>query len=115
MATTITRKTSEYDTIHKNGPWPSEYMHSTSIDGRLEQLDFFQCYNDAAAEIQRLLEIARVKGEGFRAIGSSWSLNHIGQQDKHMHFNRGMNLRRSIAAADVHEQSSFKAEDLFFF
>ncbi|MBU6324490.1 MAG: FAD-binding protein [Bacteroidetes bacterium] len=115
MATTITRKITEYDTLHKNGPWPAEYMHSTSIDGRLEQADFFQCYNDAAAEIQRLLDMVRAKGEGFRAIGSSWSLNHIGQHDTHMHFNRGMNLRRAISVADVHAQSSYKSENLFFF
>lgn len=115
MANTITRKVTEYDTLHRNGPWPSAFLHSTTIDGRLEQTDFFSCYHDAAAEIQRLLKLSLTEGKGFRAIGSSWSLNHIGQHHEHMHFNRGMNLRRAISTEDVHTGSSYKADNLFFF
>lgn len=115
MATTITRTQVEYDTLHRNGPWNTANMHATTLDGQLEQTDFFECYNDAATEVQRLIEVARAAGQGFRAIGSSWSLNNIGHQHDHMHFNRGMNLRKSIAAADVHASSTYQAGNLFLF
>lgn len=115
MATTRTRTNTTYDTIHNNGPWPVSNMHSTTLDGALQQANFFDCYNDAAKEVQRLIEMARASGQGFRALGSSWSLNNIMHQKDHMQFNRGMNMRRSIANGDMHAGTTFKAENLFFF
>ncbi len=113
--TTTTRRNHEYDTIHRNGPWPTATEFATAIDGRLEQQDFFACYLDAAKEVQRLIELARSSGQGFRAFGSSWSLNHIAHHQHHMHFNRGMNLRRAITSADLHADSTLDADNLFFF
>ncbi|MDZ4823104.1 MAG: FAD-linked oxidase [Flavobacteriales bacterium] len=115
MATTNTSNPGKWDTFHNNGPWDTRTLYKTTIDGTLEQTSFFDCYNDAANEIQRLLEIARKDKHGFRAMGAAWSLNHIAHHKDNMHFNRGMNLCKIIAASEVHAESPYKAENLFFF
>jgi hypothetical protein len=115
MATTITNDQHPYDTVHNNGAWITGKLHTTTLDGPLSETDFIACYNDAAGEVQRLIDQARQAGQGFRAFGSSWSLNHIAHQKDNMHFNHRMNLRRSISPDQMHANSAFNAQNLFFF
>jgi hypothetical protein len=113
MATTTTKKIESWNTLHENGPFPSKSMHLTKPDKTITNL--LACYNDTAKEIQRLLKQASDANEGFRAFGSRWSMSHIAHQKENMHDNSYMNLKIPIAKEDMHVNSAFDPNTLFFF
>jgi hypothetical protein len=114
MATTTKHEMGTWDTLHKNGPFPNKVLYKTSLEGKGNMPSLMDRYNDAAAEIQRLLKEALNKQEGFRAYGSAWSMNHIANHKDNMHFNGEMNLKKAIQEDEFHPASSFKRENLFF-
>ncbi len=115
MATTTKHEIGEWNTFHSNGPFKTKVLYKTSLAGKGNMPSLIDRYNDAAVEIQRLLQNAMDNNEGFRAFGSSWSMNHIAHQKDNMHFNSEMNLKKAILDEEVHPDSRFKRENLFFF
>lgn len=115
MATTTRHEIGNWDTFHNNGPFPTNILYKTSLEGKGNMPSLIDRYNDAAVEIQRLLKATLDKGEGFRAYGSAWSLSHIAHQKDNMHYNGDMNLKKAILDDEYHPASPFKKEDLFFF
>jgi hypothetical protein len=113
MAATKTTNIHTWDTIHQNGPFPSQIMYETSlatnIGGKIQR------YNDASVEIQRLLSICVRDNVGFRAIGSGWSLSSIAHHHQRMHNNSAMNIHIPIQQNDLHSSSTFRSENLFLF
>lgn len=80
MATTTKHEIGSWDTFHNNGPFPTKVLYKTSLEGKGNMPSIIDRYNDAAAEIQRLIKLALDKGEGFRAFGTGWSMSHIAHQ-----------------------------------
>jgi len=115
MATTSKHDIGKWDTFHNNGPYPTKTLYKTSLAGKASMPAAIDRYNDAAVEIQRLLKDALDKKEGFRAYGSGWSLSSIAHNKDNMHFNANMNIKRAITPNELHSNSSFKSENLFFF
>ncbi len=115
MATTITHEIGTWDTFHNNGPFPTKILYETSLEEKGNMPSVTDRYNDAAAEIQRLLKAALDNHEGFRAYGSAWSLSHIAHQKDNMHFNAAMNLKKSISADELHPGTTYLQENLFLF
>lgn len=113
MANTATNPITEWNTLHENGPWPAHLMHSTTLAAKADMPVPINRYNDAAAEIQRLLATALQKNEGFRAIGSRWSLSHIAHQKDNIHGNQSMNIKMPVEAHQLHTDTAFVAENLF--
>ncbi len=114
MATTTKHEIGNWDTFHNNGPFPTKVLYKTSLEGKGNMPSLIDRYNDAAAEIQRLLAAALDKQEGFRAYGSAWSMNHVAHQKDNMHFNGELNLKKAILDDELHPSSAFKRENLFF-
>ncbi len=112
MAQTVKRNVGSWDTMHENGPFLVRTLCITSLSGTGS---FADRYNDAAIEIQHLLKEALDLGEGFRAIGSRWSMNDIAHQKDNMHINAAMNLKRAVEAHEIHPQSAYQSQNLFFF
>ncbi|WP_208419988.1 hypothetical protein [Paraflavitalea devenefica] len=115
MATTTKHAIGTWDTFHNNGPFPTKVLYKTSLEGKGNMPSLIDRYNDAAAEIQRLIKAALDKQEGFRAYGSAWSMNHVAHQKDNMHFNADMNLKKAILEDEMHPNAAFKRENLFFF
>ena len=115
MATTITHEIGSWDTFHNNGPFPTKILYETSLEPKGNMPSLTDRYNDAAAEIQRLLKAALANHEGFRAYGSAWSLSHIAHQKDNMHFNAAMNLKKNISADELHPNTTYLQENLFLF
>jgi hypothetical protein len=115
MATTTKHEIGNWDTFHNNGPFPTRVLYKTSLEGKGNMPSLIDRYNDAAAEIQRLLKEALDTQEGFRAYGSAWSMSHVAHQKDNMHFNAEMNLKKAILDDEFHPASPFKKENLFFF
>jgi hypothetical protein len=115
MATTIVFDKTEWDTLHRNGPFPLKKLYITRLEGKANMPSTVDRYNDAALEIQRLLRDSRDKREGFRAYGSRWSMSSIAHQHERVHQNNLMNLDLNIFPQDVHLQSPFEPENLYFF
>ncbi len=115
MATTTVFNKTEWDTLHKNGPFPLKKLYITRLEGKANMPSTVGRYNDAALEIQRLLKDSRDNNEGFRAYGSRWSMSSIAHQHERVHQNNLMNLDLNIFPQDVHPQSPFEAENLYFF
>ncbi len=115
MATTTVFDKTEWDTLHKNGPFPLKKLYITRLEGKANMPSTIDRYNDVALEIQRLLKESRDKNEGFRAFGSRWSMSNIAHQKDSVHQNNLMNLDLNIFPEYVHPQSSFEAENLYFF
>jgi hypothetical protein len=115
MATTIKHQIGNWDTFHNNGPFPTKVLYETSLEEKGNMPSVTDRYNDAANEMQRLLAAALNNQEGFRAYGSAWSLSHIAHQKDNMHFNAAMNLKKPIAADELHPDSTFLQENLFLF
>lgn len=112
MATTVTQNTGSWDTLHENGPFPTKFVHITTL-GSLPTA--IERYNDGAVEIQRLIKEASVRGEGFRAFGARWSMSHIAHHKDNMHLNAAMNVKKAIESDEYHPNSPFKKENLYFF
>ncbi|WP_136667736.1 FAD-linked oxidase [Flavobacterium sp. H122] len=113
MANTTTKKIESWNTLHENGPFKTKSMHSTKPDKTIPIL--LDRYNDTAKEIQRLLKETLDANEGFRAFGSRWSMSHIAHHQDNMHDNSSMNLKFEITKENLHSDSKFKPENLFFF
>lgn len=115
MATTTKHEIGKWDTFHNNGPFNTNVLYKTSLEGKGNMPFLIYRYNDAAAEIQRLLKIALDQQEGFRAYGSAWSMNHIANQKHNMHYNADMNLKKAISVDELHAATGYTAQNLFFF
>jgi hypothetical protein len=114
MATTTRHEIGNWDTFHNNGPFKTKVLYKTSLAGKGNMPSLIDRYNDAAAEIQRLLKDALDNQQGFRAYGSAWSMNHIAHHKDNMHFNAEMNLKKAILEDEMDAASAFKRENLFF-
>lgn len=115
MATTKTEPIGTWDTFHKNGPFHLTKLHTTRLEGPGNLPGILNRYNDAAAEIQRLIGQAAALGQGFRAYGSAWSLSDIPHHPDNMHYNGFMNLKLAIRPENLHAETAFSAPNLFFF
>ncbi len=115
MATTTTYNKKNWDTLHKNGPFPLKKLLITELEGSTTLPDPRDRYNDATVEIQRLLQESLNTGEGFRAYGSRWSLSNIAHHPDRLHYNSYMNLHLPITKVDVHADSEYDPNNLFFF
>ncbi|HMI05118.1 MAG TPA: hypothetical protein VK541_21710, partial [Pedobacter sp.] len=114
MAKTTTTTIGSWNTLHENGPWPTRFMHNTELAKKAGMPLQLERYNDAAGEMQRLFADAISKGEGFRAIGSRWSMSHIAHQKDNIQVNPLMNLKIKIEASQLHPDTDFLHDNLFF-
>lgn len=115
MATTKTHNLSEWDTLHNNGPFPLKKLYVTELEGDGNMPEKIERYNDAAKEIQRLIEETKDANHGFRAYGSAWSMNNIAHHQDRMHYNGFMNIHIPIAVQDCHASTTLDASNLFLF
>lgn len=115
MARTTKLSPQNWDTFHKNGPFPLKFLYKTKLEGAGVMPSRIDRYNDAALEIQRLIKESKNQNHGFRAYGSAWSMSNIAHQKDRMHFNTSMNLNLPVATQDLHALSSYNAENLFLF
>ena len=115
MATTEKTNIGSWNTFHENGPWPTKVLYNTALEPKQNMPAMLDRYNDAAAEIQRLLKSALDNQEGFRAYGSAWSMSTIAHQKDNMHFNSQMNLKKAIDANEMEPGSPYLSENLFLF
>lgn len=112
MATTTVKPVTEWTTFHFNGPWPTKTLLTITTDKSIVPL--FDRYNDAAREVQRLIQDAANNGERLRAYGMAWSLSNIAHQKDRMLFNSGLNIKFDIGHNELHPATAFKSENLFF-
>ncbi|WP_340198566.1 FAD-linked oxidase [Ascidiimonas sp. W6] len=115
MATTKSKQLNEWNTLHKNGPFPLKLLYQTKLEGERVMPDKVERYNDVALEIQRLIKETQDAGEGFRAYGSAWSMNRIASHKDRMHYNGFMNLSMPIHAKDCHPDNTYDPTNLFLF
>lgn len=115
MATTIKHEIGSWNTFHNNGPFPTKVLYETSLEKKSDMPSATDRYNDAATEIQRLIKSALDSHQGFRAYGSAWSMSHIAHQKDNMHYNAAMNLKRAVSVDEMHVNTTFLQENLFFF
>ena len=110
-AKTHTETIQKWENFHKNYSLDSKEILNTELGsgGTL-----IERYNDAALEIQRLLQECEDKNIGFRALGNRWSLSHLPHHHERMQDNYHMNIILEIAEREMHTNSSFNAKDLFF-
>lgn len=113
MATTTSTPIEWWNNLHENGPWKSRLFLDTALADKADVPVALDRYNDAAAEIQRLLAAALTKNEGFRAIGSRWSLSAIAHHSDQIQSNQLMNIKMPVAQQDLHPATGFAAENLF--
>lgn len=114
MATTKITERKRWDTLHKNGPFGLDLFLSTKLEKKGNMPLSIDRYNDVAKEIQRLIEDAHNHNQGFRAIGSKWSMSAIAHHKDRMHFNALMNIKMEIQESEIHSDSNYSAENLFF-
>ncbi len=112
MAHTIQKFIGEWDTMHNNGPYPTQLLLDTFIDDSLPTL--LEKYNNTGNEIRDLIQEALNKNQGFRAMGSRWSLNHIAHHKERIHHNRNMNIIMPATNGDMAGGSNYRSEDIFF-
>ncbi len=115
MATTKIDERKRWDTLHKNGPFPLKLFLTTKLEKGSSRFSKREKYNDAAQEIQKLIKEAADNHERFRAIGSKWSMSNIAHCKDRMHFNSFMNLKFSIFEGELHEDSNYNHNNLFWF
>ena len=114
MATTKDFQKTQWDTLHRNGPFPLKLLQVTELEGKANMPSSLDRYNDAAKEIQRLITEAHNNGHGFRPYGSRWSMSSIAHQKDRMHFNSHMNIDLPVQPGEVHSSSSYHHSNLFF-
>lgn len=112
MAHTVVRHVTQWDNYHFNGPWPTKLLLDIDTDGNI--VSKYARYNDAAQEVQRLIQDSVASNERFRAYGMSWSLSNIAHQKDRMLFNARLNIKFEISDDLLHPARSFKSENLFF-
>jgi hypothetical protein len=115
MATTKSKTLKEWNTLHKNGPFPLKLLYQTKLEGERLMPKKMDRYNDVALEIQRLLKDTKEAGEGFRAYGSAWSMNNIASHKDRMHYNGSMNISIPIEANQCHQETQYDPTNLFLF
>lgn len=115
MATTKIENRVWWDTLHKNGRFDLKFMLKTELAPDDIMPNALDRYNDSAKEVQRLIKDAVLNNEGFRSIGSKWSMSSIAHQKDRMHFTSNLNIKFSISDTSVHANSQFKNENLFLF
>ncbi len=115
MANTRKHHPGYWNTFHANGPFPLHTLLDTRLEPRANMPRPLDRYNDAAHEIQRLIADAARHNEGFRAYGSSWSLNNIAHHKDRMHFNQRLNLKFDITGGQVHATCTHEDGSLFFY
>ncbi|WP_111707726.1 FAD-binding protein [Lutibacter citreus] len=115
MATTKSKSLKEWNTLHKNGPFPLKTLYQTKLEGERLMPKKLDRYNDVALEIQRLIKETHQAGDGFRAYGSAWSMNNIASNKDRMHFNGAMNLSMPILDHNCHKDSNYDPSNLFLF
>ena len=104
----------KWDTIHRNGPFDLKRLYITELSDN-PAFSILEAYNDVALEIQRLIQEAADRGEGFRAYGSRWSMSSIAHQKDNLHMNSFMNLNYYITQNECHPGTIYLPENLFFF
>ena len=114
MAKTTKTARTRWDTLHKNGPFPLKWFLSTKLEKKAMMPNALDRYNDAAQEIQKLLQEAHANGQGFRSIGAKWSMSSIAYQKDRMHFSAHLNIKMPIQTTDLHTNSNFDASNLHF-
>lgn len=114
MATTTTEDRHRWNTLHKNGPFPLKRFHKTRLEKKGNMPVKFDRYNDAATEMRRLIKEADNANEGFRSIGSKWSMSAIAHHEDNMHFGANMNIKMPLSTDDIHPDSTYDSENLFF-
>lgn len=115
MANTRTHFMGQWNTFHANGPFPLNILFDTKLEPKADMPAPLDRYNDAAVEIQRLLQDTLDHNERFRAYGSAWSLNNIAHQKDRMHFNQRLNLKFAIDAPKMHAATAHPEGSVFFF
>ncbi|NND63678.1 MAG: FAD-linked oxidase, partial [Flavobacteriaceae bacterium] len=115
MATTRIDPRVWWDTLHKNGRFDLKFFLTTELEDESNMPSISDRYNDAADEIRRLIKEADDNNEGFRSIGSKWSMSSIAHHPDRMHFTANMNIGFPIPSAGMHANSPYKSENLFFF
>lgn len=115
MATTTIFNMSEWDTLHKNGPFPLKHLYNTKLEDKSNLPSKIDRYNDVALEIQRLIQDSKNQKQGFRAFGSRWSMSSIAHHHDRVHQNNLMNLEIAIHLEDLHDQSTYDVSNLYFF
>ena len=115
MATTKVHPKTQWDTLHNNGPFPLKALYITELTGQGSMPSKIDRYNDAAKEIQRLIDDAKNSNEGFRPYGSAWSMSHVAHQKDRMHYNGFMNISMSLSQNDLHANTAFDPSNLFLF
>lgn len=115
MATTKSKLLNEWNTLHKNGPFPLKLLYQTKLEGERSMPEKIDRFNDASVEIQRLIKDTQEAGEGFRAYGSAWSMNSIASHKDRMHYNGSMNISIPIKASNCHQDNVYDPTNLFLF
>jgi len=105
MAQTLKQTIREWDTFHKNGPWPSKQWQNTQLASKQSMSDDFARYKDAGIEIQRLIAEALGAGITWRPVGSRWSLSHIAHGSDALHGSSQMNLKFELDATQLEAAS----------
>ena len=115
MAHTKTSFTGQWDTFHNNGPFVNRILYDLRLERPENLPGVTDRYNDAAGEIQQLIQACINNNERFRAYGSGWSLSDIAQGNDRMLYTGRMNLKMTIGQPDLHPASLYNQDDLFFF
>lgn len=115
MATSKNIPIKNWYTIHQNGPYTSKRIIQTKLKEKKKERSSFKRYNLATAEIQKIIKKCHEKGEGFRALGSRWSLSNIAHHPENMHDNTWMKLRFSPNPSDIHHESPYDHSNIFLF
>ena len=115
MATTKIDNRTRWNTLHKNGPFPLKKFLTTKLEKSSSGLSDFEKYKDAATEIRKLIKKAADTNESFRAIGSKWSMSNIAHCEDRMHYNAFMNLKFNIFEGEIHDDTTYKHSNLFWF
>jgi len=115
MADTKTFFIGKWDTFHSNGPFDTGILYDLRLERSENLPSVIERYNDAAEEVQQLIQSCISNNERFRAYGSGWSLSDIAHQKDRMLYTGRMNLKMTIKEADLHAASNYLAENLFFF
>ena len=113
MATVVTRRITEWNNYHFNGPFPTKLLLDIDTDLKIPLL--IDRYNDCTKAIQSLLKDSLDNHERFRAYGSAWSLSNIAHQNDRMLFNARLNIKKEITTDQLHRSTTYQAENLFLF
>jgi len=77
MADTKTYFIGQWDTFHSNGPFATKILYDTRLERPEIMPSLTDRYNDAAHEVQQLIQECIANNDRFRAYGSGWSLSAL--------------------------------------